>query len=224
MRDGTPDRTPTLVVKGQGVASAEPDLTILSFTVLGREPSYSTAVEELNDRVETLREDMTKEGVGRHRLKTTDFQVRTQNRYDEDTDELVSSFYEASHRLRLELPVDKERLNRVLGRIATSTSEASITISFDVSERESLKRRAMRAAVEDTRQSAEVLAEASGVTLGEIERIDYSYLEIRSRPFSYDTLTREATMARSAATPDIEPEELEARESVTIVWEIESNT
>ena len=70
MRDGTPDRTPTLVVKGQGVASAEPDQTILTFTVLGREPSYSTAVEELNDRVETLREDITKEGVGRHRLKT----------------------------------------------------------------------------------------------------------------------------------------------------------
>ena len=38
VRDGKPDRTPTLVVKGQGIASAEPDLTILSFTVLGRDP------------------------------------------------------------------------------------------------------------------------------------------------------------------------------------------
>ena len=137
----------TLVVKGQGVASVEPDLTILSFTVLGRDPSYSTAVEELNDRVETLREDITKEGVGRHRLKTTDFQVRTQNRYDEDTDEFVSSFYEASHTLRLELPVNKEHLDRVLGRVAQSASEASVSVSFDISDREGLKRWTMRAAV-----------------------------------------------------------------------------
>ena len=53
-----------------------------------------------------------------------------------------------------------------------------------------------------------MLAEASGVALGEIGRIDYSYVEIRSRPFSYDTRMREAIMDRSAATPDTEPEGL----------------
>lgn len=214
----------TLVVKGQGIASAEPDLTVLSFTVLGRDPSYSTAVEELNDRVEALRGDITKEGVGRHRLKTTNFQVRTEYRYDEETGKREFLNYEASHRLRLELPLDKERLNRVLGRVATSTSEASVSVSFDVSDRESMKREAMRAAVTDARESAEVLAEASGVELGKIGRIDYSYVEIRSRSFSYDTRMRAMDMKESAATPDIKPEELEASENVTIVWEIESDS
>ena len=50
-------------------------------------------------------------------------------------------------------------------------------------------------------------------------------MEIRSRPFSYDTRMRAMDNEHeSAATPDIEPEELEASESVTIVWEIESDS
>ena len=48
----------TLTVRGRGVSSADPDLTVLSFGVIGRDPSYTASVEELNGRVEALREDL----------------------------------------------------------------------------------------------------------------------------------------------------------------------
>ncbi len=41
-----------LTVTGRGVASTDPDLVVLSFGLVGRDPSYSASVEELNGRVE----------------------------------------------------------------------------------------------------------------------------------------------------------------------------
>ncbi len=202
------------------MTSADPDLVVLSFGVVGRDPSYSAAVEELNERVKTLRSDLEAAGVERSRLKTTRFDVDDHRRYDRDSGEYVFIGYEASHALRLELPLEKELLNDVLGRVATSASEASVEVSFDLSNRKGLRRRAMRAAVEDAKESARVLAEASGAALGEMVSLDYSFLEIRTRPFSYGYRKPGLLAEAAAPAPDVEPEALDAEEGVTIVWEI----
>ena len=110
----------------------------------------------------------------------------------------------------------------MLARVAASASEAAVTVSFDVSDTEALRRGAMRAAVADAREGARVLAEASGATLGEILSIDYSYLEVRTRRLSYEFADAGAMYAASAPTPDVEPEALDAEEGVTVVWEISS--
>ena len=128
--------------------------------------------------------------------------------------------YEASHGLRLELPLEKELLNNVLGRVARSASEASVEVSFNVSDRKGLRRRAMRAAVEDAQESARVLAEASGATLGEMVSVDYSFVEVRTRRFSYGYRGAAMMMEDAAPAPDVEPEALDAEEGVTIVWGI----
>ena len=50
-----PNPRRTLTVRGRGTVSAAPDLTVLSFGVVGHDPSYSASVEELNGRAEVLR-------------------------------------------------------------------------------------------------------------------------------------------------------------------------
>ncbi|MEJ7815723.1 MAG: SIMPL domain-containing protein [Rubrobacter sp.] len=81
--------------------------------------------------------------------------VRQDRRYDTDQDKHVVVGYEASHRVRVELSFDKELLDRVLGQVAWSASEAAVTVSFDVSDRDTLRRRAMRAAVADAQEAEE---------------------------------------------------------------------
>ncbi len=209
----------TLTVRGRGTALAEPDLVVLAFGVAGRDPSYSAAVEKLNERVEALRGDLEGEGVDRTELKTTSFDVRVERRFDDGKKEYVFLAHRASHRIRLELDLDNELLNRVLRRVAQSASEATVIVSFDVSDRETLRRRAMRIAVADALETARVLAESTGTSL---DQIDYSFIEIRRRSFSYDLAAggRDAMRALSEPAPDVEPEALEAEEGVTIVWSI----
>lgn len=207
-----------LVVTGRGKASADPDVTVLRFDVSAREESYSASVASLDERVESLRSDLEAAGVERKLLKTTGFHVREDSRYDRKKEKNIFLGFVASHGLRLELVVDRELLNRAIGHIAESASEASLGISFDVSDKKSLRCRAMTSAVSDARRSAEVLAEAAGVSLGEIRKIDYSFVEVRHRSgFHYEGAMM---LAEATPAPDIEPEEMEAEQSVTVVWGI----
>lgn len=206
----------TLTVKGRGLVSAESDLVVLFFRVSGRDPAYAEAVEKLNSRVEALRNELETMSITRKQLKSTDFSVHTD--YDYEKGKRAFLDYVASHSLKLELPFDKDLLNRVLGQIALGASETTVKISFDVSDKETLRRRAMGAAVADARASAQVLADAASLALGEIVRIDYGFVEVRVRSHlrSYEM----ADAMADVSPPDIEPEALDAEESVTIVWEI----
>lgn len=80
-------------------------------------------------------------------------------------------------------------------------------------------------AVTDAKAKADVLSKASGVSLGEIITIDYSWAEIDfvSRPM--DKLMLEGCCVRSCEPDetydiDINPDDIDVTDSVTVVWGI----
>lgn len=125
----------------------------------------------------------------------------------------------AAHSLALELPIDQDLLNRILTRVATSASEPTVSISFDISDKEALRQHVLRTAVANARTNAEVLADAASLSLGEIVRIEYGALEVRfrSRPIMYEM----TETAAEAPAPDITPFSMDAEDSVTVVWAID---
>jgi uncharacterized protein YggE len=107
----------------------------------------------------------------------------------------------------------------VLEQVGRSASEATHRVSFDVSDHKVLRRRAVQAAVEDIQEAARVLADSAGIVLGEIERLDYSFVEVRTRFFSYGP-SDPSLSELGLVAPDIEPEAMEAEEAVTVVWSV----
>jgi uncharacterized protein len=215
---GVPRRT--ITVQGNGVVSAEPDRVVLRFGIRAFDPAYEAVMEKLNRRVETLRQDLDAVGVERTRLKTTNFNVHTKSKWEEDQGEEVFLGYVAEHDLKLTLPIDQELLNRAFARIAASAGEPTVSISFDVADRAELRRRVLRAAVEDACRSAEIMADAAGVDLGEIIRIEYRVLEVQvtSRALAFDM-----EAVPSVPAPDIIPSALHAEDRVNVVWEIRTD-
>ena len=73
----------------------------------------------------------------------------------------------------------------------------------------------------DFKEKAKVLAEAAGVSLGDIVTIDYSWdeLEIVSRPVERCMMSAANDIADSYQM-DIEPDDIEVSDTVTILWEI----
>ena len=215
-------RQASLEVRGRGVVSAEPDLVVLTFDLKGRDESYGAAVDDLNRRVEVLRSDLAEAaGVRRERLKTLQFDVDPKYGYDYGAPgggREVFKGYEASHKLRLELPLDRDLMNLVLDRVAGSASEATLRVSFDASDKEGLRRRALRAAVEDARGIAGVLSESAGLKLEGIERAWHGPVNIGGRDREFVGLRR--ARAGGGADPDIEPRALEAAVEVSIVYQV----
>ena len=206
-----------LKVQGKGHVNAEPDMVKLSFDVEVDVYDYGKCLSTLNARVDNLRQSMSGAGLERTELKTSSFDVRVKTEYRGG--QHVFAGYTASHRMHIDLPVDKDLLNQVLHHVANSHSGAQINISFSVRDKNSLLKQVLTQAVKTAKTNAETLASAAGVKLGKLVEMEYGWSEVRV----YD---REASMVCQESSPmdiraDIEPEDVHAEDTVTLVYELE---
>ena len=78
----------------------------------------------------------------------------------------------------------------------------------------------LRSAASNAKRKAEILCDASGVTMGELISIDYNWgeLDIYSHTCYNSCEDVMPIMARGAV--DIDPEDIDVTDTATFVWEI----
>jgi uncharacterized protein YggE len=206
-----------LKVQGRGQVSVEPDVVTLSFNVENTASDYAECLKGLNKQTEDLRRNMSASGLLNAKLKTSYYNISIETRYD-DKQHPIFNGYSASHRMQIELPSDKELLNKVLREVAKGHSGAEISLSFSVKDKDALRQRVITQAVRTAKENAETLASAAGVTLGKLQEINYGCVEVmvyeqESRMICSPSLS-------GVSEPDIEPADVNAEDSVTLVYEI----
>ena len=77
--------------------------------------------------------------------------------------------------MKIEFEANNKMLGRVLYTLSKSTSYPSFSISYTVSNPEKYKNKLLENAINNSKEKAIVLANASGVKLGNILSIDYSW-------------------------------------------------
>jgi len=199
-----------LTVTGEGKVEHRPEVAYVSFDVSAESKVYGECLDGLNLRVAELKDAIESAGIPRSNVKTTSFSVHTWH------DKKKGTYFRASHEMTLELPSDKKVMNDVLSAVTRSAGSPDIYISFDVKDRRAMRKSALESAVRAAKESAQVLAEAAGVRLGKLEEIVYGWKEVHF----YDRRFRLASSDAREAGADIEPEDVEARASVTLVYEI----
>ena len=207
----------TIRVTGSGSASAPVDHVVLRFDVAAQEMDYEEAVNALNEQVAQLRRDVEIAGAPLDEMKTTSFSVDAQHHWDSDDKESVFYGYRASHNLMLGFGWDQDLLNALLRQIAAGGSCADLNIMFTVSDQDALQRMALADAVHSARTRAEILAEAAGVRLGDLQSIEHAWSEVR---FDYGPVSYAMQEAAGAPMADVAPEDIDASDTATLVWEI----
>ena len=205
-----------LTVTGQGNVDAPADKVVLAFNVSASQHRYSESVMVLNEKVERLRQVITHQGLSPGDLKTTSFNISPN--YELVNGQRVLSGFAARHGLRLELPFDKQRLNAMIDGLAGSGSESNFSITFTVEDTAALQKSALQAAVADAAGKAAVIAEAAGVQLGGILKIDYSRMVIEFDTPSFDRDCSYSYAMGAPPHPDIEPDDVSTGTAITVVW------
>jgi len=209
-----------LRITGEGRLSLTPDVVIINLPVEASAKEYSSAIDLLNQKVNTVHDILNSNNIEKSKLKSTDFDIRENWKYYKDKrikPKLLG--YIASHKLKLEIPLNNELISSVLDDLSNSNTGISFTLSFDVSEKEQYNKDLIKNAVLDAKASAEVIASASDINLKEIVNIDYSFSEIH---FRNDNILYESDMMYSdMRMPDFSPEEVKAQKNITIIWRIE---
>jgi uncharacterized protein YggE len=212
-----------LQITGKGRLALTPDIILISFSVKAHEWEYEKSITRLNDKIEQLRQILEVNKIERKLLKTKDFNVRRDTNYNKKIDKYEFNGFNASHSLELELPLNQNLINVLLGKIAGTMEDLEFQISFGVKDTTTYKQQLLKNAIQKAKESAAIIAEASGVQLREIMDIDCTVreIEIRSRNYDYRVYEQEKMLYEAAPTPDFEPDDIDVSESVTITWRIE---
>ncbi|MDE7325595.1 MAG: SIMPL domain-containing protein [Lachnospiraceae bacterium] len=217
----------TITVKGIGSGSASPDYVTLSMILESKNQNYDKAMDLAEKHIKELTEALNCVGFAKETLKTTNFNVHTE--YDNEKDhhgnwKKVFIGYIVTHNLKLEFDFDMERLSQALNAISGCEAYPQLSVAFTIKDPSGLKEEMLRCACANAKEKAEILCSASGAKLGTLLNIDYNWSEINV--ISRTGYRREENALHSVGTPmkarsiDIQPEDINVRDTATFTWEI----
>ena len=212
----------TIRVKGKGKISVKPDTIKITIKAEGLRWNYDETIEQSTHDTRILRDALKNAGLNPKNLKTTYFSIDSKYKsYHDKNNDYKEKFvgYEYNHSAYIEFDNDNKILGKVLYELAHCDVEVNFEINHTVKDKEKVKNDLLEKAVEDSTTKAKVLAKASGVKLKEILNIDYSWgeIEIYSSPMD-DWMVCEAA---SSYDIDIEADDIDVQDTVTITWTIE---
>ena len=217
----------TIKVTGKGKVSIAPDTMSLGISLAGTEPEYLKAMEKSAADTRALQNALASLGFAETDLKTNSFSIDADYEGYQEDGVWKQRFkgYRYFHNMKLEFPSDSERLGRILYTFGKSGADPECHIAFTVADKESAKELLLACAVKDAEAKAKVLAGAAGVTLGDLQSIDYSWDELNfyTRPMESPLMAK--SMTANEAEEDrfdlaVNPDDVQLSETVTLVWEI----
>lgn len=211
----------TITVRGTGKVSLRPDQVEITLTLTAENMSYDAAMDAAAAQLENLRGALMAIGYDKDALRTANFDVSTRYDYrhdDKGNNTRVFLGYACTQNLRLTLAFDAARLSETLAAIASCTADPELNIRFTVADPSAVSDALLRSAADSARQKAEVLAAASGVKLGKLLKVWYSWGD---RDFTSPTALAVGNgLMRAKASMDFTPENIDLADQATFTWEI----
>lgn len=219
----------TIRVTGKGNLKVKPDMTRITISLEGTFPEYGEALRRSAEDTEKMKDLLTGFGFGRTDLKTLNFNVETEYESYKEHGTYKQRFvgYKYHHLMKVEFASDNDRLGKVLYALANCPVKPEFRLSYTVKDPEAAKNELLGRAIADAKEKSSVLTKAAGVTLKDIQSIDYSWGQINFevQPMNRMLMAEECCEAPSAAygsyDMDIEPDDIEVSDTVTVIWEIE---
>ena len=218
----------TIKVTGKGQIKVKPDVTRITLSLEGLYPEYGETLRRSSEDTELLKDLLAGFGFERSDLKTLNFSVDTEYESYKDKGTYKQRFvgYRFRHVMKVEFDSDNERLGRVRYALANCPVKPEFRLSYTVKDPEAAKNELLGKAVTDAQEKASVLTQAAGVSLKDIQSIDYSWGQINFevQPMSRMLMAEECCEAPIAGARsydmDIEPDDIEVSDTVTVLWEI----
>jgi hypothetical protein len=208
--------SPRLTVQGEGAATAEPDLALVTVGVVARAKTAKDALAQNSKAMTEVIAAVKAAGIEARDIKTARVSLSPQYsiRPPGSTAPTTIVGYEARNSARIRVR-QLDKLGGALDLLVVSGANEIAGLQLSVAEPEPLLDRARAAAVKDAQRKAALYAEAASLRIKRIVSIAEGTRDIPG-PHQF----RAAAAPERAAVP-IEAGEMEFRARVTVVYEIE---
>ena len=155
-------------VVADGEASVAPDTALVSFAVSGDGKNLGPPRDDVNRRSSAVLAKLRELGIGEADINAPDVGIHPQ--YDYSKGQRLTG-YRVVRRMAVKVR-DLDGLGGVIDVVVAAGANEVQGAQMTASDPSTAEHEALRAAITAARAKAEALAEASGVTLGTVERIE----------------------------------------------------
>lgn len=209
--------TRTITVSGSGRAFMTPDIAYINIGVHTEDKNASEAVAANNSQSQGVIDALLNLGVDEKDIQTNNFSIYPQQEYDSEGKPTGEINYVVDNSVHVTVR-DLEQIGELLDAAVKAGANSINGIQFDVDDKSEAQSEARQAAVDSAIAKAEELAEASGVTLGEVITIQETSGAVPVP--MYDLRTAEQPMMAEAASVPVSPGQMTITVVVNIVYGI----
>lgn len=208
----------SIEVVGKATIKTIPEEVIFRIPLKIIDSSYIDCSNAISKTLSNLQQDLLSKGVSDDRIRTSSFSISENMVYE--AGKRQQQGYKGSVTVMVSESYTAEFVQKVLESVEKLKLTYSINFSMSVNQKEELTKLAITKAVEDARQKAIVLSEASDVQLGEISRISYGKDSHRAEPFSAERMLSSQSDVSGSDELSLSPPLTSLFKSVLIVWAI----
>jgi hypothetical protein len=161
-----------LNVNGSGTVNLTPDVAYINIGVHTDMPTASQSVAANNTQTQQVIEALTKFGVDPKDIRTTNFSIYPNAQYDPQTNKKTGTTYVVDNSVYVTVH-QITKLGDLLDATVAAGANTVNSIQFDVADKTAAIKQARDEAVKDARSQAQELAAAAGVSLGDLQTVDF---------------------------------------------------
>ncbi len=207
----------TLSVTGAGQVAMTPDIAYIYIGVHTESGTAADAVAENTASTTKVIDALVAAGVDKKDINTSNFSIWPSQQYDPQTGQPLDTKYVVDNSVYVKVR-KLDSLGELLDTAIQSGANSINSIQFDLADKTEALRKARAEAVKNAKTQAEELAEAAGVTLGEIQSI--SFYDSAPYPVMDAYGKGGGGMAAEAAAVPIQPGQLTLTVNVTLNYDI----
>ncbi len=161
----------TLNVNGLGASYLTPDIAYINIGVHNEGATASEVVEANKAQTNAVIDAIKKAGVDKKDIRTTNFSIYPSQQYSPEGT-VTGTIYMVDNTVYVTVR-DLDGLGSLLDDTISAGANSINSIQFDVADKTAAVKDARAKGVEDAKTQAQELADAAGVTLGEIQNISF---------------------------------------------------
>lgn len=213
-----PERSVTTT--GQANVKLAPDRAWVNVGIEARALKSQDAQKKAALVMTAIQNELKTLGIPESALRTVSFNLHAD--WDYSNNRRVLRGYVVSNIVEVKVD-DLTKVADVLDKSIAAGGNQIHGVRWDLQNRDRVERDALRQAVEDAKQRAEVSVAAAGARLGPVLRIHEQRFDFQPRPMMDMAMMRQSAAAPAPPMPEtpINPGEIEVRASVTVAFGIQ---
>ncbi|HSK87762.1 MAG TPA: SIMPL domain-containing protein [Anaerolineales bacterium] len=204
----------TLSVSGNGQAYRAPDIAYIYIGVHTEMPTAADAVTENTEQTQKLIQAIRDFGIEANDIRTTNFSIWPMDRFDPSTGAPSGEKTYAVDNTVYVTVRDLETLGDLLDTAVQAGANTVNSVQFDVENKDEVLKQARIDAVKNAETQAKELAEATGLSLGEIQSVSF----VDNQFPIFDGKGGGGGMAAEAAAVPIQPGQLSFTVTVNVTY------